>query len=209
MNRARDKSLARFPGRTGAALCPEDLGEVRTAVVLFTDIRHFSRLAEQISLLDLRRFLNDFVRLLVEAVETRGGMVNKFAGDGALALFASDSLEAAACAALAGCAAFRKLCAARKQENPVFAGLDLAAGLHQGEVFLGNIGGKGYYDFTAIGSTVNVAQRLAAEAPEGGVYCSAAVQGRLDAAQFPAHPLGTCHPRGMSAELDLFRLQEV
>ena len=214
MNKARDSILTRSLGCKGAAsadaaVCPEDLGEVQSAVVLFADIRHFSRLAEQISLLDLRHFLNDFVQLFVAAVESRGGMVNKFAGDGALALFAPEYLEAAARAALAGCADFRKLRAVRQQANPVFAGLELAVGLHRGEVFLGNIGGSGRYDFTAIGCTVNVAQRLAAEAPEGGIYCSASVCTGLNAARFQVRSLGLYQPRGMCAKLELFRLQEV
>ena len=50
-------------------------------------MRHFSRLAEQMELLALRRFLGDFIQIFVDSVEARGGMVNKFVGDGALAGF--------------------------------------------------------------------------------------------------------------------------
>lgn len=215
MEKGTEGILARYLGAEAAAqtcACPEParLGAVRQACVLFADMRHFSRLAEQMELLALRRFLGDFMQLFVDSVEARGGMVNKFVGDGALAGFQRPG--PAALAALRLHEDFLQLrsrwqAASSAGCRAAFAALDLAVGLSCGAIFLGNVGGGGRYDFTALGVPVNVAQRLAAEAPEGGVYCTAAVRAEVDAA-IVAEALGAVQPRGMSARITVFRLRQ-
>ena len=191
----------------------QTLGAVRPACVLFADIRGSSRLAERVDLPQLRRFLDDFVGIVVTAVEGAGGMVNKFMGDGALALFvdppdAGRAVEAA-CALRAAFAAAR---ARWSETDAAFADIDLAVGLAYGEIFLGNIGAGGRYDFTAIGRPVNIAERLAADpgcAPEGGrggVLCDGGFMAQLGDSAPAARSLGRVRLRGMTAETAIFQL---
>ncbi len=210
--------LKRSLGREAAASLwqgqaqPEEIGELASSVVLFADICHFSRLAEQLSLNDLRRFLSDFFQLFVACIEEQGGSVNKFAGDGGLALFAADPGEAGARAAVtAGLqlqARFHRLRERWQELAAPCAQVDLAAGISCGEIFLGTVGTAERFDYTAIGPAVNVAQRLAADAPAGGVYCCGAVRERLDRSLPLTRliALGTVQPRGMTRKLSLFQV---
>lgn len=210
--------LERSLGREAAATLwqgraqPENIGAVASCFVLFADMCHFSRLAEQISLHDLRRFLSGFFQLFVTAVEKQGGDVNKFAGDGGLALFPTSLRQDAALATVRAAldleARFHTLRADWQQFSPPCGQVDLAVGISHGEVFLGTIGGAERFDYTAIGPAVNVAQRLAADAAAGGVYCSGAVQERLDkTVRFRS--LGTVRPRGMAAQVPLFQVLSI
>lgn len=190
---------------------PEGVGAVHKAVVLFADIRHSSLLAEQLSLELLRRFLSDFFRLFVEDITRHGGVVSKFAGDGALALFpahAGQDATAAAGAALQLHAHFLGLRGRWLALSPACRQVDLGVGLSAGEVFWGTLSCGARLDFTVIGSAVNVAQRLAADCPQGGVYCSDAVQRQLDDT-VSLRALGPVRPRGMRGELELFQLLSV
>ncbi|MDO5673388.1 MAG: adenylate/guanylate cyclase domain-containing protein [bacterium] len=207
--------LERCLGREAAARLwlgrarPEEIGEIKPSVVLFADICHFSRLTEQLPLNDLRRFLSDFFQLFVTMVEEQGGFVNKFAGDGGLALFAAAPENVCAMAAVtAGLnlqARFHQLRAQWQELAPPCAQVDLAVGISYGEVFLGTVGAAARFEYTAIGTAVNVAQRLAADAGTGGVYCCGAVQKRLHKSVRLA-ALGTVQPRGMGHALSLFQV---
>ena len=208
--------LARCLGREAAALVagatarPENLGAVRPACVLFADIRRFSRLAERVDLLLLRRFLCDFVGIFVETVEGAGGMANKFMGDGALALFVDPPDAGRAVeAAFALQAAFAAARARWRGTDAAFADIDLAAGLGYGEIFLGAVGAGERFDFTAIGCPVNIAERLAADPArtgEGGVFCDGRFLARLGDSAPPSCSLGRVRLRGMGTETEIFRL---
>lgn len=195
------RALAAAQGR------PEAIGAVTQAVVLFADIRHSSLLAEQLSLELLHGFLSDFFRLFVEEIGQGGGVVDKFAGDGALALFPAppERGTAAAEAALRLHARFSEL---RKHWQPLSqpcTQVDLGVGLSGGALFWGTVGSGARLDFTAIGSTVNVAQRLAADCPQGGVYCCEAVRRQLGETMV-LQSLGPLQPRGMTRALNLFQI---
>lgn len=159
----RDEILERYP----------DLGgEVQVVTVLFADIRGFTRrIAGEVpeAAVDL---LNRFLSLSVAAVEEEGGWVNKFLGDGFMALFGAprprgDHAELALRAARGLIARLVGLNAelAREGQAPVAIGI----GIHTGPALVGCIGaslaGPGGIrrvrrEFTAIGETVNLAQRL-------------------------------------------------
>ncbi len=198
-------ALAAAPGG------PEGIGAVQKAVVLFADIRHFSLLAEQLSLELLRRFLSDFFRIFVEDITRQGGVVSRFAGDGALALFPEHAGREATAAAGAAMLLHAHFLALRRRWLALSSAcgqVDLGVGLSAGEVFWGTLSCGARLDFTVIGSAVNVAQRLAADCPQGGVYCSDAVQRQLDAT-VTLRALGPVRPRGMQGELELFQLLSV
>ena len=99
--------------------------------------------------------LNDFFRIVVDAVDKRDGLINKFEGDAALAVFGAPlRVDGAASAALATA---REL-ADQLRKLPV---ADFGIGVSAGAVFAGNIGAENRYEYTVIGDPVNEAARLA------------------------------------------------
>lgn len=131
-------------------------GERREVTVMFVDIRDFTPFAEANTAEDTVARLNALFEIVVPAVVDAGGHVNKFLGDGALAVFgAPNDLEAHADAAVAAAVLIQRLVAER------FDGaLRIGIGINTGKVIAGTIGAGGKLEFTLIGDTVNVAARV-------------------------------------------------
>ncbi len=143
-------------------------GAVETihAVVFYADLRGFTRLADTVPRGELIGMLDDYLEQIAEPVETRGGQVLKFLGDGLLATFAldgQDTEEVCGTALAAAREALDRVAAMNAERaaagRPVMA-LDVA--LHMGEVLYGNVGSARRLEFTVIGPTVNEAARIEA-----------------------------------------------
>jgi class 3 adenylate cyclase len=131
-------------------------GEHREVTVMFVDVRDFTPFAEANSAEDTVARLNALFEIVVPAVVDAGGHVNKFLGDGALAVFgAPNELADHADAAVSAAVLIHRLVAER------FGGaLRIGIGINTGLVIAGTIGGAGKLEFTLIGDTVNVAARV-------------------------------------------------
>jgi class 3 adenylate cyclase len=131
-------------------------GERREVTVMFVDIRDFTPFAEANAAEDVVARLNALFEIVVPAVVDAGGHVNKFLGDGALAVFgAPNDLADHADAAVNAAVLIHRLVAER------FGGdLRIGIGVNTGVVIAGTIGGAGKLEFTLIGDTVNVAARV-------------------------------------------------
>jgi adenylate cyclase len=131
-------------------------GERREVSVMFVDIRDFTPFAEANPAEDVVARLNALFEIVVPAVVDAGGHVNKFLGDGALAVFgAPNDLANHADAAVSAAVLIQGLVAER------FGGaLRIGIGINTGVVISGTIGGGGKLEFTLIGDTVNVAARV-------------------------------------------------
>jgi adenylate cyclase len=144
--------------------------EARLAV-LFLDMRGFtSRTAGQLPY-DVVFLLNRFFDAIVPAIRTSGGTVDKYLGDGLLAVFEDQDPEASARAGLRAVRGISEALAEfntqlRKEGAPEVA---IGVGLHLGTVVLGEIGARGAAPRTIIGDTVNTASRLEARTKELGV----------------------------------------
>jgi len=132
------------------------MGERIDVTVLFVDIRDFTPFAESHTAEDTVSHLNALFEIVVPAVLEVGGHVNKYLGDGALAVFgAPNSLDQHADAAVT--AALR----IQQRVTDHFSGsLRIGIGINTGKVIAGTIGGAGKLEFTLIGDTVNVAARI-------------------------------------------------
>jgi adenylate cyclase len=132
------------------------MGERREVTVMFVDIRDFTPFAEANTAEDTVSRLNALFGIVVPAVVDAGGHVNKFLGDGALAVFgAPNDLADHADAAVGAAVLIYRLVAER------FGGaLRIGIGINTGVVIAGTIGGGGKLEFTLIGDTVNVAARV-------------------------------------------------
>jgi len=133
------------------------------ATVLFCDLRDFTRLSEAEGPEATIALLRDFHATMTDIVFRHDGTLDRYLGDGLMAVFGmpepspDDALRAVACAremqeALAGINERRRA----RGETP----LDMGIGLHTGEVMLGDIGSETTRSVTVIGDTVNVASRL-------------------------------------------------
>jgi adenylate cyclase len=143
-------------------------GEVRTATVLFSDLRGFTSLAAHTPAPDVVATLNEFFTAMTGRVRTCGGFVDKFIGDALLAVFGlfdpDDPVHRAGSAA----AALRCVDGMREELSRLNAlravhgraPLAIKVGVHTGPVVAGTIGAADRYEFTVIGDTVNVAARL-------------------------------------------------
>jgi adenylate cyclase len=131
-------------------------GERREVTVMFVDIRDFTPFAESNTAEDTVARLNALFEIVVPAVVDAGGHVNKFLGDGALAVFgAPNDLADHADAALNAAMSIHRMVAER------FGGeLRIGIGVNTGVVIAGTIGGGSKLEFTLIGDTVNVAARV-------------------------------------------------
>jgi adenylate cyclase len=131
-------------------------GERRGVTIMFVDVRDFTPFAETNTAEDTVARLNALFEIVVPAVLDAGGHVNKFLGDGALAVFgAPNDLADHADAAVAAAIHIHRLVAQR------FGGeLRIGIGINTGLVIAGTVGGAGKLEFTLIGDTVNVAARV-------------------------------------------------
>jgi len=131
-------------------------GERIDVTVMFVDIRDFTPFAEANTAEDTVAHLNALFEIVVPAVLDAGGHVNKYLGDGAMAVFGAPNILANhADAAVAAAQTIQRLVIER------FAGTTrVGIGINTGQVIAGTIGGGGKLEFTLIGDTVNVAARI-------------------------------------------------
>ena len=142
-------------------------GELRTATVLFCDLRGFTEVAETRPPAEVVATLNEFFTVMTDWVRTCGGFVDKFMGDAMLVVFGlfspGDTGGRAAAAAAVRCARGVRERLARLNERRTARGqapLEMGLGVHTGEVVAGTIGAADRHEFTVIGDAVNVASRL-------------------------------------------------
>jgi adenylate cyclase len=151
-------------------------GDVVEAAVLFIDLVGSTKLAESLPPQEVAEVLNDFFRIVVGAVDEHSGLINKFEGDAALAIFGAPlKMSQPASAALATA----RTLGTELRRLPV---VDFGIGVSAGRVFAGNIGAENRYEYTVIGDAVNEAARLAdlAKTSDRRILCSAAAIERAD-----------------------------
>jgi adenylate cyclase len=140
--------------------------------VLFADVRGSTGIAERLPAAEYRRLLQRLYVLATKAIEQNSGIVDKFLGDGVMALFVPflTGEDHAGRAIAAG----QELLEAVERSELRAAGLRVGAGIHAGTAFVGVMGTDERLDFTALGDTVNVAARLGSLAGPGQLLVSGA-----------------------------------
>jgi len=147
-------------------------GERVKAAVVFSDLRGFTAYAENLEPEDLVAQLNAYFMDIVEAIRAEGGVVDKFVGDGVVAVFGvphpalSDARHALRAAiSMQGALVRHNQERAARGLPPLAQGI----GVHYGPVVAGNIGTRERANYTVIGDTVNVASRLESSTKDLGV----------------------------------------
>jgi PAS domain S-box-containing protein len=168
-----DSRVAEHILREGRGLCAREAD----VTMMFVDIRDFTAYAARFEPREVVQMLNCLFDLAVPVITQHGGQVDKFVGDGLLAVFGArgEDRDHADCAVEA---AFEIAARAAKR----FQGdLEIAIGIDSGSVVIGNVGGGGRLDFTVIGDAVNTASRIEAATRETGdpILISDATRRRL------------------------------
>jgi adenylate cyclase len=140
--------------------------------VLFADLRDFTALSEGRLPYDVVFVLNRYFGAMGRAIETAGGRVDKFIGDGIMALFGLEAGPEQSCREALEAARLMSLHLDELNESlreELRAPLRIGIGIHAGPAIVGEMGYAGAASLTAIGDTVNTASRLEGLAKEYGV----------------------------------------
>ncbi len=184
-------------------------GERRTVTILFADLRGSTALAERLEPEAAVAVLNTYLRLMARAVIDRAGILDKFLGDGLMAIFgvvddANLGADAAAACALDIRAAVERLNAERERTGePV---VRFGVGIHTGDVVLGAVGLPERSDYTALGDTVNTASRMESLCKELGVDVVLSADATRRLRGTPTRALGSVTVRGKAEPLEVFTL---
>lgn len=184
--------------------------EPRLVTILFSDIVGFTRLAGRLKSRRVAALLNEYLEEMVEAIFANRGTVDKFLGDGILALFgAPEELpadEQARCAIATARQMQAKLLALNERwVSQGIGSIQFRCGIHQGSVVVGMFGSAVRADYTAIGPAVNIAARLQEAATPGTILVSARVAGYLDSSDLlQGHAL---HLKGVEQPFQAFTVR--
>ncbi len=188
-------------------------GALAEATVLFSDIRGFTSLTEQMPPAALIALLNRYFQAVSATVTASGGVVNKFGGDSLLAIFGTplnpnpDHARSAIQAAQEMLIALECFNADQRERGE--PELRCGIGIASGAVVAGNIGSEERLEYTVIGDTVNLASRLQNMTKEIGVTIlinSTTAESVAD--QIELQPLGEVAVRGKQAPVKIYGLKK-
>jgi adenylate cyclase len=180
VGRLLTKVIMHGPSQANPLMCNICFGKLRKTrggadielTVLFADIRGSTGLAERLPAREFRELVERFYTLASRAIDHHDGIVDKFLGDGVMALFIPvlTGEDHAGRAIAAGA----ELLEMAERSDLTRAGIRVGAGIHRGTAFTGVMGADERLDFTALGDTVNIAARLGALAGPGELLVSRA-----------------------------------
>src|ERR1043166_6507625 len=163
----------------------------QTITILFADIRGFTAISEHAAPEKIVSLLNRYFSAMTDIIFAHGGTLDKYLGDGLMALFGAPTAtpEDAANALNAAVAMQRRLLGINRElRDEGFPEIGVGMGLHTGEVVVGYIGSERRSEYTAIGDTVNTSSRLESNARGGKILIS-------DATAKAAHSRYQLQPR--------------
>lgn len=178
--------------------------------VLFTDIRGFTSLSEQLDATEVMALLNRYFAMQVNTLFQHHATLDKFIGDAIMAFWGAplaqpnqaDLALQAATAMLENLQQFKASLPAALQQ------FDIGIGIHTGEAVVGMLGTEQRLEYTAIGDTVNIASRLESVSKTyGRVLCSEQTKQALSA-DYPLSPVGEVQLKGRQASIQIYRLGE-
>jgi adenylate cyclase len=184
-------------------------GDRRRITVLFSDIRGFSKISEKLAPEKVVQLLNDYFELMVEVVFRNHGTLDKFMGDGLMAIFGAPENdpyqeENALKAAIEMQQELAKL-QARWEGDGIH--ICIGVGIHSGPAIVGTIGSSRRMEYTAIGDTVNVASRLQTATKELGANILISEHTYYGAkGAFAFRNMGTVMIRGREEPLTVYAL---
>jgi len=183
-------------------------GENQQATILFADIRSFTRMAEKMEPHKVVELLNEYFTEMTELIFENGGTLDKYLGDGIMALFGApiarpdDALRSVKTAMEMQRAMVRLNEDWQARGQPA---MQAGIGVNTGAVTAGNIGSTRRMDYTVIGDAVNLASRLCAKAAGGQILVSDSTF-RLLAGEMPARKLDPILVKGRAAPVEVYEI---
>jgi adenylate cyclase len=189
-------------------------GERRIVTLIFTDIRSFTTLSESTPSDKIVVWLNDYFSRMHAIVDSHGGHINKFLGDGLMIVFGAPASRGDEAEARAAVACGLDMLAAVERMNVEWQGtgrplIKIGVGIHTGEATCGVVGAERRLEYTIIGDTVNLASRLESTTKEYGVPLLASeATARLLDDKYEAEALGEVKVKGKHASTKIFAVTE-
>jgi adenylate cyclase len=178
-------------------------GEKKRCTFLFTDVRGFTAMSESMEPEQVTQIMNKALTIQSDAVKKYGGMVDKYIGDAMMAIFNApldlDNHEQAAV-----------MCAKEIQDNfrSSDVGVEIGVGVNTGEAVIGNCGSSTRFDYTAIGSAVNIAARCESSCKTVGKNLIIAEETAKNCG-FELKSLKPIAVKGISKPLEIFTLEDI
>ena len=169
---ARTQQVVEAYSITGALPQPEEV----EVCVMFTDVRGYTALSQTLDPTTLFHKLSHHLGMQVDCVHRHGGYIDKFGGDGIMAVFDAEDRARRACRCALEIIALTKADQVESGDGVMEPGI----GVHDGPALIGNIGSEHHLDYSAIGETVNLAARLCGCAAPMSVVVSETVARALD-----------------------------
>jgi adenylate cyclase len=166
-------------------------GVNQTLTVLFADIRGFTRLSENAPPERIVQLLNNYFTAMSDVIFAHGGTLDKYIGDGLMALFgAPTATPEDACNAVGAAVAMQRRMEGINEQLRAegLSEIAIGIGLHTGVATVGYIGSERRSEYTAIGDTVNLAARLEQNALGGQILLSDAASRAAEGAGCSFHP---------------------
>jgi len=183
-------------------------GERKHVTVLFADVAGFTSIAERTDPEDVHGILERCFERILEQVHRYEGTVNQFTGDGVMALFGAPvALEDAPRRAVMAALGIQRALGTLREELLAERGIDfrMRIGINSGLVVVGRIGNDLRMEYTAVGDTINLAERLQTAATPGSVVVSEATE-RLVAGFFETRDLGAITVKGKAEAVRAFEV---
>lgn len=170
--------------------------------VLFSDARGFTEMSQQMDPEALFHMVSEHLAAQVELVYNHGGYIDKFAGDGIMAVFDGDKMARRCCQCALDIMDMSKDGAAHKGSRINRLGI----GMHKGLAIVGNLGSKDHLDYTLIGNAVNLAARLCGIANQSIVVSQAVYDALADVSEIKFDGKRPVAIRGFSEPLTVYDL---
>ena len=182
--------------------------EQRHVCVLFLDIRSFSTFAAQRTPSEVMDYLNTLFAPMITIVNQHGGIVNKFLGDGFMAIFGAPFEDPELHRNAVHCSLKLLRCVEELNTAAAIPTTRIGIGLHAGDAMAGTVGSTERKEYTLLGDTVNAAARIEQETKKLGaqIIASDAVMEGLAEEKARATELGEISLRGISTPLRLYQL---
>ncbi|OGF49196.1 MAG: hypothetical protein A2231_09780 [Candidatus Firestonebacteria bacterium RIFOXYA2_FULL_40_8] len=186
-----EDTIARFTDYKGKSMLQvnDTKGEIKDVTILFTDVKNFTEFYQKVRTEDVMKFLNTYLNDVANIVHKHKGVINKFIGDEVMAVFESkpdDEKEnghelRALSAALEIAKKFDSTISNSGiiLPEPLMVSYGIGIGLHSGPAIVGTVGSKERMEFTVLGDTVEIANRIAMVSGIGVVLISADTYKRI------------------------------
>ncbi len=183
-------------GRKGPAHRTADV------TVLFSDIRDFSQVSENMPPEDIFRKLNMNLKMQMKVIEKYGGIIDKLSGDAVMAVFEGPKMadNALYCAR----DIVNELAAAENRHELEWAYVGI--GINTGPIYLGSLGSESFRDYTVIGNTVNIAARLCDMADKFQVLFTEMTLQSIDPGPFRFREIGEQVLKGFHSPIKVFQI---